>query len=228
MGVDLNVWLLVSAEVRRSRVDVPWRDRRTTHDWGGCATLISDTSSGHLLGASWRGNGGYRRNPRLRTGHGHRHKEVRVDLILIRYRGLSAVRPGVPLVVGERQWRSYAFLATSFHAVQAGQAGPPRRSRSCRDLLWALTRPGWCPVAVRPGPVRGVAPSLQQAGVEKTGRCLSRCRGLAAGEGGDGAPSVAAIQPLARLVGSHTAGAARTGSPCRPRRWLRRSLIQGG
>jgi len=31
------------------------------NNWGGCATLISDTSSGRLLGASWRRSGGCRR-----------------------------------------------------------------------------------------------------------------------------------------------------------------------
>src|SRR5215211_3073464 len=43
---------------------------------------------------------------------------------LIRYRGLSAVRTGVPQVAAERQGRSYAFLATSFQAVQASQTMP--------------------------------------------------------------------------------------------------------
>jgi hypothetical protein len=53
-------------------------------DRAGCATVISDTGSGHLKGASWWGSGGCRRNARFRTDHGPRYEAVRVDLILKR------------------------------------------------------------------------------------------------------------------------------------------------
>jgi hypothetical protein len=47
---------------------------------------------------------------------------------LIRYRGLSAVQTGVSQIARERQGRSYAFLATSFQAMQASRSVPSRSS----------------------------------------------------------------------------------------------------
>ena len=69
-GVDLELGLLVGG----GDAGIP---EQMSHgvtvsqpsDSGGCATLISDTGSGHLQGGLGRGSGGCRRNARFRTVH---------------------------------------------------------------------------------------------------------------------------------------------------------------
>jgi hypothetical protein len=80
--------------------------------------------------------------------------------VLSAIEGSALCGPAFPQVVRDRQGRSYAFLATSFQAVQASQAKPTLPSGSSSISLLAIAEPGLLMAGdqARPGggvPVQG-------------------------------------------------------------------------